>query len=799
MRSSLMQPPRSGGMEQAQHPQYTTPQAEVRPTSSRYAPVKPAARAAQPHLSLTPAEGWLSMFLLAIAVYAVVISILSTGWVSANSNLLFGTAAGLLVGLLVAKARRLPQVFLHLAACLAGYWLAIWLTSVVAYQVSWLVLLADLHSVICGSLASSSNMVFLFYLTFLCFFLGYFGAWLIYRAHLPWLVALVYCSILLVNLQYVKVDLSSLVIVLLGALLLLIARIQLSNQLSNWMQEGLHTDSSWLRSITTRFMQVTALMTVLILPLSLLLPTVDQPPAGVSLWNAIDNAWVNLTHGQFSLNDPGALFQSDQATTNFFGDQLTITGNVNLPTGPVLYYTSTSSPQSHYLEGFTYDNFDGHTWTSLANSQSQLFPPDQTLPLGDVGAVAQAKTSITVVNPPGGTKSYIFAPDQPQSFSVPISIYSIGMTTAWVQQAPLNVGEHYQVISFIPAVTAQELSTVPLPREAPLFWEQDANYGVLNNNYLQTPSDLSPQVLAVAKQWTKGAANTYDAMEMLVSHFTDETQFTYSVSNSPVPENIDAVSWLLQTRRGYCTYYATAMTMMARLLGVPARIVNGFNQGHFDASRNAWEVDGNNAHSWVQVYFPGHGWIDFDPTPGFSINNITSSQPTPTAGQSPTPVRPTPTATATHPAQGKHPTPTTGSGGSSSNTPNSNDAAHAMLFLGFSLIILLASLLMLAMATYRYRLSKLYANSTFISSIYWRLSRLGSLSGAVPRESQTPYEYTSILCQRFPRAQTALWRITHLFVRERWGAPPYLPGEAEEKDLKRLWPQVRGAMLRSWL
>ena len=121
-----------------------------------------------------------------------------------------------------------------------------------------------------------------------------------------------------------------------------------------------------------------------------------------------------------------------------------------------------------------------------------------------------------------------------------------------------------------------------------------------------------------------------------------------------------------------------------------------------------------------------------------------------------------------------------------------------MLFLGFSLVILLVSLILLVVATHRYRLSKVYANSTFISSIYWRLSRLASLSGMAPRESQTPYEYTRLLSQRFPRAQAALWRITHLFVRERWGAPQYLPGEAEEKDLKRLWPDARGAMLRSW-
>jgi len=796
MRSTLMPPPSSGRVEQAAP--FTIPQSPVRPPHMQHAAAKPITRAAQSHPNLVPAEGWLPMALLAVAVYAVVFSIISAGWVDSHANLLYGTATGLLLGLLVAKTRRFPQFILHLAACLAGYWLSVWLTSVIAYNASWLILLEDLRSVISGGLVSPpvdvTSMVFLFYLTFLCFFLGYFGAWLIYRARLPWLVALVYCSIMLVNLQYAKSDLSLLVVILAGALLLLVARIQLSNQLTRWAQEGLHTDRSWLRNITTRFMQVTALMTVLILPLSLLLPTVGQPAAGVSLWNTVENGWVNLMHGQLSLNDPASTLQIGQ-TTNFFGDQLTITGSVNLPAGQVLYYTS---PQSHYLEGFTYNYFDGHTWKARTSGQGLSFPANKSLPLDMPGSSTQATTSITLVNPPGGTKSYIFGPDQPDSFSIPTVIYSDGMTTAWTQQASLSAGEQYQVTSSIPSATVQELSTIPLPLNVPSFWQQDANYNLLNADYLQTPNDLTPDVLATAQQWTRGATNTYDAMNKLVAHFTNQAQFTYSVNNSTVPSNVDAVSWLLKTRRGYCTYYATAMTVMARLLGIPARVVGGFSQGHFDMHRKAWVVDGTDAHSWVQVYFPGQGWIDFDPTPGFSLNNATNPT-SPSAGITPTPVKPTPSVTSAHPTPAAHSTPATGSNGNGSNTLDSNYTTRGMLFLGFSLLILLVALLALVVAANRYRLSKLYANAPIIAGIYWRLSRLASLAGAPPRESQTPYEYTRVLCQRYPRAQIALWRITHLFVRERWSAQQHVTGEVEEKDLERLWHQARGVMLRSLL
>ena len=127
-------------------------------------------------LTLIPGEGWLAMLLLAIAVYSVVFAIISANWVNFSYILLFSTAVGLLLGLCIAKIQRFPQAILHLAAVLLGYWLSIWLVSAFAYHISWLLLLENLRSVISGgftsAVSSNSEMVFLFYLTFLSFFLS---------------------------------------------------------------------------------------------------------------------------------------------------------------------------------------------------------------------------------------------------------------------------------------------------------------------------------------------------------------------------------------------------------------------------------------------------------------------------------------------------------------------------------------------------------------------------------------------------------------------------------------------------
>src|SRR6266853_1796464 len=699
-------------------------------------------------LTLIPGEGWLALLLLGIAVYSVVFSIIFANWVDFSYILLFSTAVGLLLGLCIAKIQRFPQAILHLAAVLLGYWLSIWLVSAFAYHISWLLLLENLRSVISGgftsAVSSNSEMVFLFYLTFLSFFLAYFGTWLIYRARLPWLVALVYCAIILVNLNYIKQDLSYLVIIML---------------------------------------------------ISLMLPIVSESTSGANFWNNLDNIWANITHGQFSLSSPGTLLQPYQTPVNFFGDQLSVTGNVNLPAGEVLYYTISSKSQSQYLEGFTYDNFDGHTWTSTTSNVGIQFAENTNLPIEAMGSKQQVTTTVTIVNPPEGTKHYLFAPSQPVSYSVPTTLYGNGIiATAWTQQNLLTPGESYQVKSLIPGATAQELMNIQSPQDNPNLWSN------FDPSYLQTPPDLSsfPIVQRTLKQWTHGSTNVFSAMKALESHLRDQTQFKYSVTNPPVPSKVNAVAWLLQTHQGYCTYYASAMVIMARMLGIPARIVNGFTQGNFDLQHKVWVVNGEDAHSWVQVYFPGYGWINFDPTPGYSAPGGPTGRQSSNPVQTQPPTRSTPIATVGHQKPKFQPTPQPGSTGMGTNTTSSDAILRQNLFLTLSLATLFVSLVVFGLALlYRYKGYKL-STTTTASMVYRRVCRLGAIIGAPPQRWQTPYEYYRMLGRRFPRAAAPMRRITELFVRERWAAPHQELGPAEAQALEKLWPKLRNTLIRSF-
>jgi transglutaminase-like putative cysteine protease len=122
-----------------------------------------------------------------------------------------------------------------------------------------------------------------------------------------------------------------------------------------------------------------------------------------------------------------------------------------------------------------------------------------------------------------------------------------------------------------------------------------------------------------AKRVAGDLTNPYAAAAALEAWFRQPSLggFVYD-EQPPVPAaNQPAlVQFVTQTKRGYCQHFAGAMALMLRYLGIPARVAAGFTSGSYDADKHEWTVTDHEAHDWVEVYFPGWGWIPFDPTPG---------------------------------------------------------------------------------------------------------------------------------------------------------------------------------------
>ncbi|MFD1032270.1 DUF4129 domain-containing transglutaminase family protein [Metaplanococcus flavidus] len=144
------------------------------------------------------------------------------------------------------------------------------------------------------------------------------------------------------------------------------------------------------------------------------------------------------------------------------------------------------------------------------------------------------------------------------------------------------------------------------------------------DRYKQLPEELPQRVRDLAEEITLDSETVYDKARAIENYF-ERNDFEYSLTDIPVPEeDQDYVDqFLFETKRGYCDNFSTSMVVMLRSLDIPARWVKGFNEGEQLVDENGVETDvyqitNNNAHSWVEAYMPGVGWMLFEPTIGFS-------------------------------------------------------------------------------------------------------------------------------------------------------------------------------------
>ncbi len=131
---------------------------------------------------------------------------------------------------------------------------------------------------------------------------------------------------------------------------------------------------------------------------------------------------------------------------------------------------------------------------------------------------------------------------------------------------------------------------------------------------LTETDDLRPEVVQIAQQVTAQATTAFDKADLLYKYFTNPVNgFTYSL-NVPPGNSGDLLVDFLNNKQGYCEQYASAMAIMLRAVGVPARVAIGFTQGSKDANGD-YVISSNDAHAWVEVLFDKAGWVQFDPTP----------------------------------------------------------------------------------------------------------------------------------------------------------------------------------------
>jgi len=165
-----------------------------------------------------------------------------------------------------------------------------------------------------------------------------------------------------------------------------------------------------------------------------------------------------------------------------------------------------------------------------------------------------------------------------------------------------------------PATSYHAVSYVPIPTIDDLKSATAIYPGSIQKQYLALPNSVPERVRALAQEITDGLTNSYDKTQAIETYLRKTYPYDLNVPTPPQERDV-ADYFLFDLKKGYCDYFATTMVVLARSVGLPARFVSGYAPGFYDAPNAEYVIRELDAHSWVEVYFPEIGWIEFEPTP----------------------------------------------------------------------------------------------------------------------------------------------------------------------------------------
>lgn len=297
------------------------------------------------------------------------------------------------------------------------------------------------------------------------------------------------------------------------------------------------------------------------------------------------------------------VYSPDQTSDYYYGfeNQLDLSYRGRLSDTIMMYV---QSPAWSYWRGYAFDQYDGRNWSASDTNlrpyyagRSGRFVLDYYVPEPTFVQTFYVAQNMPNVLWAGGTPVTIFFPSRELAMDVTGGI-KIG--------EPLQAGMVYSIES-----TSQTYEPEQLRAAAGDYPEW------IQSRYFQLPDTTPERVYELARTITAGKESIYDQVIAVRDHLLE----TYPYDYFPPPQaaDSDAVDqFLFVDRRGVCEHYASAMVVMLRALGIPARFVVGYASGSYNAITGYYEVRASDAHAWVEVFFPGVEWVPFDPTPGWT-------------------------------------------------------------------------------------------------------------------------------------------------------------------------------------
>jgi transglutaminase-like putative cysteine protease len=732
-----------------------------------------------------PAEGWLSFFLLLAALSTVIASLVAADWVPEGRVVLLTAPLGLILGAVLARRpiRSLPAWLLLLAygIVLTLIYLGRLLPrlSVLAsgaggqvFRYQWALLIDRAGSwllAVSSGGSSQETIVFAAFLGLGAWLLAAYAAWAVYRQRRP-LVALALLALALgLNGYFGGYDAHRwFAASFAGLAVLLVAVLHYANLEYAWAQRRV----DYSPEIRFELLATAAGVAAILFLTSFVLPAVNV--------REIARAFRELTAVEQTEETLGRAFEgvrppSGGARPGFApGAAGVLPRSFLLGDTPELYeimvMTATLQPDhpaATHWRAASYDVYTGRGW-ALSTEREELLAAETPLALPPVAAQTTFTQTVSWLL---DNRAIRYTMGLPLHFDHPVRVHWRGLSDFSRAVNPddqVPAGSPYRAVSQLSTATAAELrASDPTQIPAPIV-----------ERYTNLPDTLPQRVRNLAAEVAGSYDNAYDQARALESFLR---QYPYSLEVSGPPANRDPVDYFLfDLQSGYCDYYATAMAVMARSLGIPARLATGY-LAQPPGANGVQTIYQINAHAWPELYFAGYGWVEFEPTATFPLRREQASS-TPGFGEAPPTPEPPPV------------------------TPPIPEPPAERLSPGWALLLML-----LLAAGWLWWHRRTPASPPAIPWAYRRLLRAARALGIATPASQTPVEMEAALQARLaaweaaPRlgrllrgVRSAVASLTALFIRHQYAPPEQaIPGTSRGAGESRtLWRHLRR---RLWL
>jgi transglutaminase-like putative cysteine protease len=642
--------------------------------------------------------------------------------------------------------------------------------QLIARQADWLIKAANVILNPDAADTSRDGLIFVMQTGLILWAFGLAAAWYTFRRLCIWRAILPSGILLLITVAnyYGEQPLGTVLVAFLFLALLYIVGSHYLVRERDWM------DARVVFSHGTRldFLQAGFLIALLTTPVAWIVPNVSAREALQDALRPMDVSWQRIHDGWTQLF--ASLKSYGGEYSDPYGKTLALGGPRQITPAPIM---DVQASGGRYWRGTVYDSFTGDGWASTAETRV-IVPPDRPLELPEYDQRDVITATFTSYLIDSGLIYFPHQPartDQQARFTVhDLHSGSYDVFSA-LSRYVIYEGKSYQAwgsVSSAPDSALRRAGTV-YPD-----WVLE--------RYLELPSNSSPRIAELAAAIADPQPNPYDKAEALTGWL--RANIIYNEAIEAPPPNTDALVHLLfESKEGYCTYYASALAVMLRSQGIPARVAAGYTRGTLDEERGTFRVYSTNAHTWVEVFFPRYGWVEFEPTAAQPAIVRTASGRGGTGQDG--------DAESERNLREERPLPLDdeywrGLDELDEGTPARNSLASKL-----GLIVAGAVFLLVLVAAGAILLSdrRAMGKVSVAAQAYYRMGLFGRWLGAPLVPVQTPHERAAVLIGSAPEAAAPIDVITGLYVEERYGR--VREGMFDERA-GLAWRELRPALLR---